>query len=87
MVWVFSRNILCPSTIPWLQLPVNVFSFQMTTGAKNAGAPAPAAAMFMLGCFRSGKSGGADEFLRRFLDINIRSEIVLNEVSAQTIVV
>ena len=49
----------------------------MTTGAATAGAPAPAAAMFMLGWFRSGKSGGADELLRRFLDINIQIEFFL----------
>ena len=65
----------------------------MTTGATTAGAPAPApapapaATMLMLGWFGSGKSGDADEFLRRFLDINVRSKVVLNEVSAQTIVV
>ena len=83
----FSRNIFCLATIPGLKLPVNGFSFQMTTGAANAGAPSPAAAMFMLGWFRSGKTGGADELLQRFLDINILSKVVLNEVSAQTIVV
>ena len=59
----------------------------MTTGAVTAGAPAPTPAMFMLGWSRSEKSGGADELLRRFIDINIWSEVVLNEVSAQTIVV
>ena len=85
--FVFSRNIFYPATVPGLKLPVNGFSFQMTTGAATAGAPDPAAAMFMLGWSRSGKSGGADEFLRRFLDINIQSEVVLNEVSDQTIVV
>ena len=89
--FVFSRNIFCPATVPGLKFPVNVFSFQMTNGAATAGAPAPApdgdAAMFMLGWFRSGKISDADELLRRFLDINIRSEVVLNEVSAQKIVV
>ena len=61
----------------------------MTTGAATAGDPdpAPAAAMFMLGWFRSGKSGGADELLRRFIDINIWSKVVFNEASAQTMVV
>ena len=63
----------------------------MNTGAATDGAiasaPDPAAAMFMLGWFRSGKSGGADEFLQRFLDINVQSEVVLNEVSAQMTVV
>ena len=36
----------------------------MTTVAVTTGAPAPApaAAIFMLGWSRSGKSGGADEF-------------------------
>ena len=85
--FVFSRNIYSTDTVPALKKPVNGFSFQMTTGAATAGAPAPAAAMFMLGWFRSGKSGVDDELLRRFLDINIQSEVVLNEVSAQTIVV
>ena len=69
--FVFSGNILCPATVPGLKFPVNGFPFQMTTGAVTAGAPAPDPAMFMLGCSRSGKSGGADELLRRFLDINI----------------
>ena len=63
----------------------------MTTGDATAGAPAPdpdpAPAMFMLGWFGSGKSGGAGEFLRRFLDINVQSDFFFNEVSAQTIVV
>ena len=71
----------------------------MTNGKATAGAPtgapapspapdpAPAPAMLMLGWIISGKSGGTDEFLRRFLDINIRGEVFLNEVSAQTIVV
>ena len=89
--FVFSRNIFYLATVPGLKLLVNGFSFQMTTGAATAGAPSPApataAAMFMLGWFGSGKSGGADELLRRFLDINVRSEVVLNEVSAQTTVV
>ena len=58
--FVLSRNILCPANVPGLKLPVNGFSFQMTTGAATAGAPDPAEAMFMLGWFRSGKSGGAD---------------------------
>ena len=80
--FVFSRNIFCPATAPRLKLPVNGFSFQMFTGA-----PAPASAMFMLGWSRSVRSGGADELLQRFLDIKIWSEVVLNEVSAQTIVV
>ena len=69
--FLFSRNIFCTATVPWLKLPVNGFSFQMNTGAGTAGAPAPDAAMFMLGLSRSRKSGGADELLRRFLDINI----------------
>ena len=91
--FVLSRNIFCPATVPGLKLPVNGFSFQMTTGAATADAPAPdpahapAAAMFMLGWFGSEKSGGADELLQRFLDINVQSKVVLNEVSAQTIVV
>ena len=59
----------------------------MTTGAATAGTPASAAAMFMLGWFRSGKTGGTDELLQRFLDINIQGKVVLNEVSVQTIVV
>ena len=63
----------------------------MTTGAATASAPAPdpapASAMFMLVWFGSEKSGGADELLQRFLDINVQSKVVLNEVSAQTIVV
>ena len=29
--------------------------------------------------------GGADELLRRFLDINVQNEVVLNEVRDQTI--
>ena len=55
--FVFSRNIFCPDTVPGLKLPVNGFSFQMTTGAATAGdpAPAPAVVMFMLGWFGSGK--------------------------------
>ena len=69
--FVFSRNIFCPAIVPGLKCPVNGFSFQVTTGAATAGAPAPAATMFMLGWSRSGKSVGADELLRRFLDINI----------------
>ena len=69
--FVFSRNIFCPATVPGLKLPVNRFSFQMTNGAATAGDHDPAAAMFMLALSRSGKSVGADEFLRRFLDINI----------------
>ena len=69
--FVFSRNIFCPATVPGLKFPVNGFSFQMTTGAVTAGAPSPAAAMFMIGWSRSEKSGGADELLRMFLDINI----------------
>ena len=85
--FVFSRNIFCPDTVPGLQFPFNGLSFQITTGAATAGSPAPAAAMFMLGWFRSGKSGGADELLQRFLDVNIQSKVFLNEVSAQTIVV
>ena len=93
--FVLSRNICCPATSPGLKLPVNVFSFQMTTGAATAGAPAgapapsptPDASMFMIGWFGSGKRGGEDELLQRFLDINILSEFVLNKVSAQTIVV
>ena len=89
--FVFSRNIFCPDTVPGLKLPVNGFSFQMTTGDKTYGAPAPAPApaddMLLLGCFGSGKRGGTDKLLRRFLDINVRSEVVLNEMSAQTIVV
>ena len=83
----FSRNIFCPATVTGLKLTVNGFSFQMTTGAATAGATTPAAAIFMLGLFRRGKRGGADELLRSFLDINILSEVVLNEVSAQKIVV
>ena len=67
----------------------------MITGAATAGAPAPApdpapaptAAMFILGWFGSGKSSGVEELLQRFFDINVRSEVVLNEVSDQTIVV
>ena len=67
----------------------------MITGAATAGAPAPApdpapaptAAMFILGWFGSVKSGGVEELLQRFFDINVRSEVVLNEVSDQTIVV
>ena len=85
--FVFSMNIFWPTTVPGLKCQVNGFSFQMTTGAATAGAPAPAAAMFMLGWSRRGKSGGADELLQSFLDINIWSEVVLNEVSAQTIIV
>ena len=85
--FVFSSNIFCPATILWLKLPVNGSSFQMTTGAATDGAPTPTAVMFMFGWSRSVKSGGADESLRRFLDINVRSGAVLNEVSAQTIVV
>ena len=69
--FVFSRNIFCHATIPGLKFPVNVFSFQISTVATTAGATSPAANMFMLGWSRSGKSGGADELLRRFLDINI----------------
>ena len=63
--FVFSRNIFCTATVPGLNLPVNGFSFQMTNGAGTDGAPAPApaAAMFMLGWFGSGKSGCADELL------------------------
>ena len=49
----------------------------MTTGAATAVAPEPADDMFMLGWFRSGKSGGADELLRSFLDINIQIEVFL----------
>ena len=91
--FVFSSNIFCPATVPGLKFLVNGILFQMTTGDMTAGdpdpapAPAPADAMFMLGWFGSGKSGGADELLQRFLDINVQSEVVLNEVSAQTIVV
>ena len=63
----------------------------MTTGATTDGtptpAPAPDAAMFMLGWFGIGKSGGTDELLQSFLDIIVQSKVVLNEVSAQTIVV
>ena len=90
-LFVFSRNIFCPATVTGLKLPVNGFSFQMTTGAATSGAPAPdpapAASILMLGWFGSGKSGGTDECLRRFLDINVQSEVVLNGVSAQMIVV
>ena len=89
--FVFSRNIFCPATAPGLKFPVNGLSFQMSTGATTAHArapaPAPADAMFMLGWFGSEKSGGVDEFLQRFLDINVPSEVVWNEVSAQTICV
>ena len=67
----FSMNIFCPDIVPGLKLTVNGFYFQMTNGAATACSPAPAAAMFMLGWSRSGKIGGADELLRRFLDINI----------------
>ena len=58
--FVFSRNIFCPVTVPGLHLPVNGFSFQMTTDAATAGAPdpapdpSPAPAMLMLGWFGSG---------------------------------
>ena len=64
--FVFSRNILCLATVPGLTLPVNGFSFQITTGAATDGAPDPAlaptpsAAVLMLGWFRSVKCGGAD---------------------------
>ena len=85
-LFVFLRNIFSPATVPGLKLPVNGFSFQMTTGAATDGspdlAPAPAAAMLILGWFGSGYIGGADELLRSFLDINVRNNVVLNEVSA-----
>ena len=48
-LFVFSRDIFCPDTVRGLKLPVNGFSFQITTGAATSGAPAPTAAMFMLG--------------------------------------
>ena len=49
--FVFSRNIFCPATVPGLKLPVNRFSFQMTTGAATYGAPAPTDVIFILGWF------------------------------------
>ena len=64
--FVFSVNIFCPATVPGLKLPVNEFSFQMTTGAATAGDPAPdtahapapapalAPAILILGWFGSG---------------------------------
>ena len=56
--FVLSRNIFCPASSPGLKLPVNGFSFQITTGTATAGAPAPApdpaAAMLILGWFVSG---------------------------------
>ena len=89
--FVFSRNIFCPATVPGLNMPVNGLSSQLTTGAATAGALATApdltAAMFTLGWFGSGKSDGADELLQIFLDVNVQGEVVLNDVSAKTIVV
>ena len=89
--FVLSRNIFCPATIPGLKLPVNGFSFQITTVVATTGNHAPDtasdSAVLMLGWFGSGKNGGTDEFLRRFLDINVQSKVVLNLVSDQTIVV